>query len=226
MHITPGVVESGKIILGHGTALTALAGTAWLAVQTSRSIGWTSLIARSLLASLLVFCCFEVLPHHPVGVSEVHLIVGTTLFLLFGPAAAAIGLASGLLIQGLFFSPFDLPQYGMNVTTLLFPLFAVSALAKKIIAAQTAYVDLSYAQTFKLSLAYQGGIVAWVAFWALYGQGASAANLREIAAFGGAYLLVIAVEPLLDLTVLAAAKSLHAQHRPALLEPRLYAAQN
>jgi len=226
MHITPGVVESGKIILGHGTALAALACTAWLAVQTSRSIGWTSLIARSLLASLLVFCCFEVLPHHPVGVSEVHLIVGTTLFLLFGPAAAAIGLASGLLIQGLFFAPFDLPQYGMNVTTLLVPLFAVSVLAKKIIAPQTAYVDLSYAQTFKLSLAYQGGIVAWVAFWALYGQGASATNLREIAAFGGAYLLVIAVEPLLDLAVLAAAKSLHAQHRPALLEPRLYATQN
>jgi hypothetical protein len=27
--------------------------------------------------------------------------------------------AGGRLVQGLFFAPFDLPQYGMNVTTLL-----------------------------------------------------------------------------------------------------------
>ena len=41
-----------------------------------------------------------VLPHFPVGVSEVHFILGSTLFLLFGAAPAAIGLALGLLIQG------------------------------------------------------------------------------------------------------------------------------
>jgi hypothetical protein len=112
----------------------------------------------------------------------------------------------------------------MNVTTLLVPLFAVSALARKIIVPQTAYVDLSYAQTFKLSLAYQGGIVAWVAFWAIYGQGVSASNLSEIASFGGAYLLVLTVEPLLDLAVLAAVKARHGLRNSSLLEPRLYAA--
>ena len=53
-----------------------------------------------------------------------HLILGSTLLLLFGAGAAAIGLAVGLLIQGLFFAQFDLPQYGMNVTTLLLPLGA------------------------------------------------------------------------------------------------------
>ncbi len=41
----------------------------------------------------------------PVGVSEVHLILGTTLFLMLGAAPAAIGLAAGLLVQGLFFAP-------------------------------------------------------------------------------------------------------------------------
>ena len=65
-----------------------------------------------------MFCFFEVLPHHPVGVSEVHLILGSTLLLLFGAGATAIGLAAGLLLQGLLFAQFDLPQYGMNVTTL------------------------------------------------------------------------------------------------------------
>ncbi len=29
-----------------------------------------------------------------------------------------VGLALGLLIQGLLFAPFDLPQYGINVTNL------------------------------------------------------------------------------------------------------------
>ena len=40
-----------------------------------------------------MFSFFEVLPHAPVGVSEVHLILGSTLFLILGAAPAAIGLA-------------------------------------------------------------------------------------------------------------------------------------
>ena len=59
-----------------------------------------------------MFVVFEILPHWPVGVSEVHLILGSTLFLVVGAAPAAIGLAAGLLFQGLFFAPFDLPQFG------------------------------------------------------------------------------------------------------------------
>lgn len=222
MHIEPGVVEGAKIYLSYGTAALALAGGAWLARDGLRRQGAAALAGRSLLATLLVFCCFEVLPHHPVGVSEVHLILGTTLFLLFGPAAAAIGLAAGLLLQGVFFAPFDLPQYGMNVTTLLVPLFGVAALARRIIAPRTPYVELRYAQALQLSLAYQGGIVAWVGFWALYGQGAGAANLAQIASFGAAYLSVVLIEPLLDLAVLAAAKALHGLRRSPLLERRLY----
>lgn len=225
MHIEPGVVEGAKIVLSYGTAAAALATTAWLAWRSARAQGGGALAARSLLAAVLVFCFFEVLPHHPVGVSEVHLILGSTLFLLLGPAAAAIGLALGLLAQGLFFAPGDLPQYGMNVTTLLVPLFAVEALAKRIIAPHTPYVDLRYGQALKLSLAYQGGIVAWVAFWALYGHGLGADNLADIAAFGGAYLLVIVLEPLVDLAVLAAAKTLHGLGGTRLLTPRLFAAE-
>jgi ABC-type Co2+ transport system permease subunit len=223
MHIEPGVVDGAKIFLSYGTAAVAFAGATWFVKDAVRRDGYLPLIGRSFIAALLVFCCFEVLPHHAVGVSEVHLIVGTTLFLLFGPAAAALGLTGGLLAQGLFFAPSDLPQYGMNVTTLLVPLFGITILAKKIIAPDTPYVDLTYAQTFKLSVAYQGGIVAWVAFWALYGHGLTAENLSEIASFGGAYLLVVTVEPLIDLGVLAIAKALHGLRNSPLLERRLYA---
>jgi hypothetical protein len=79
-----------------------------------------------------------------VGVSEVHLILGSTLFLIFGLAPAGIGLLSGLLIQGLFFAPFDLPNYSINVTTLLVPLFAMAVLARKMIPENMAYKDLKY----------------------------------------------------------------------------------
>lgn len=222
MHIEPGVVDGAKIILSYGTAAASLGATTWMALRAVRERGAAILLLRSLIAAAAVFCSFEVLPHHPVGVSEVHLILGTTLFLLLGQSAAAIGLALGLLTQSLFFAPADLPQYGMNVTTLLVPLFAMAALARRIVAPHTPYVDLSYAQTFKLSLAYQGGIVAWVGFWALYGHGFAADNLANIASFSGAYLLVILVEPLVDLGVLAAAKAMRTLRSAPLLEQRLY----
>lgn len=174
MHIEPGVVEGAKIFLSYATAVAGLGLTVKLARDSIRDNGGALALAlRSLIASVLVFGFFEVLPHHPVGVSEVHLIPGSTLLLLFGAGAAAIGLAVGLLIQGLFFAQFDLPQYGMNVTTLLLPLWGIHLLAKRIIPARTAYVDTRYRQALALSTAYQGGIVAWVAFWAFYGHGFS-----------------------------------------------------
>ena len=221
MHIEPGLVTGAKALLGAATATTAGLFTLKLAATAIREQGIASLAVRSVIATAAVFTFFEVLPHHPVGVSEVHFILGSTLYLLFGAAPAAIGLALGLLIQGLFFAPFDLPQYGMNVTTLLVPLFALQALAAKVIPTKMAYVDLQYRQALMLSTAYQGGIVAWVAFWAIYGQGFGAANLAAIGSFGFSYMLVILVEPLIDLGVLAVAKLGRAS---SLTTPRLHTA--
>ncbi|HQS09343.1 MAG TPA: energy-coupling factor ABC transporter permease, partial [Xanthobacteraceae bacterium] len=171
MHIEPGLVDSGKIWLSYVTAAGAGGYAVKLAYEAVRERGILSFLSRSVIASALVFSFFEVLPHYPVGVSEVHLILGSTLFLIFGMAPAAIGLAAGLLVQGIFFAPFDLPQFGMNVTTLLVPLFALQVVAQKIIAPNTPYVELRYRQALALSTTYQAGIVGWVAFWALYGQG-------------------------------------------------------
>ena len=222
MHIEPGLVDASKIFLSYATGAAALGYSARLALDMLRKEGAGALLLRSLVATALVFASFEILPHHPVGVSEVHLILGTTLLLMLGAAPAAIGLAAGLLVQSLFFAPQDLPQYGMNVTTLLVPLFATAALARRIIPRATAYVDLTYTQTLKLSLAYQGGIVAWVAFWALYGQGVGADNLSNVFSFSAAYMLVVVLEPLVDLGVLAAAKALHQLKGSMAVDKRLY----
>ncbi|MFH1558187.1 MAG: energy-coupling factor ABC transporter permease [Pseudomonadota bacterium] len=224
MHIEPGLVDSGKIWLSYVTAAGAGGYAVKLAYEAVRERGILSFLSRSVIASALVFSFFEVLPHYPVGVSEVHLILGSTLFLIFGMAPAAIGLAAGLLVQGIFFAPFDLPQFGMNVTTLLVPLFALQVVAQKIIAPNTPYVELRYRQALALSTTYQAGIVGWVAFWALYGQGFAADNVAAISTFGGAYMLVIIIEPLADLAVLGTAKALSRLRGSMLLERRLYEA--
>lgn len=203
MHIEPGIVEGSKIALGYltagGAGLYALRAT-WKAVIER---GFFSVAGRGLAATALVLGFFQVLPHYPVGVSEVHLIFGSTLLLMFGVAPAALGLASGLLIQGLLFAPVDLPQYGMNVTTLLVPLIGLHYVARRLIAPNTPYVDLGYRQALALSTTYQAGIVTWVGFWAFSGQGFSAQTAASVAAFGAAYLAVILLEPLVDLAVLS-----------------------
>ena len=162
MHIEPGIVTGAKLVLSYATGIAAGGVALKLAVETVREQGIMSFAARTLATTGLVFGFFEILPHCPVGVSEVHFILGSTLFLLFGAAPAAFGLAFGLLFQGIFFEPPDLPQFGMNVTTLLVPLFGIQAIAARIIARNTAYVDLGYRQALALSTTYQAGVIAWV----------------------------------------------------------------
>lgn len=223
MHIEPGIVEGSKIALSYATAAGALGLTTKMVYDTLKNdCGLASFAVRSVITSALVFCFFQILPHHPVGVSEVHLILGSTLFLMFGAGPAAIGLALGLLAQGLLFAPMDLPQYGMNMTSLLAPLYAMSLIAKRIIPAATAYKDVTYKQALALSTAYQGGIVVWVAFWAFYGQGFGVENLAMVGSFGLAYMAVILIEPLADLGILAIAKNISGLTGSALFNNRLH----
>ncbi|MCU7934168.1 MAG: energy-coupling factor ABC transporter permease [Candidatus Thiodiazotropha sp. (ex Dulcina madagascariensis)] len=224
MHIEPGVVDGAKIALSYVTAVGAVGYAAKLALSTVKHDGVAPLAVRGMIATVLVFCFFQVLPHYPVGVSEVHFILGATLFLIFGAGPAAIGLALGLLAQGLFFAPTDLPQYGMNVTSLLVPLLLVDAMARRLIPRKTAYKDIKYHQALAMSTAYQGGVIAWVAFWAFYGNGFGAENLAQVGSFSAAYALVIVVEPVLDLAILAMAKSLHQLKDSKVFHPRLYRA--
>ena len=222
MHIEVGIVQEAKMVLSYGTALAAFG---YLGTQLWTEIKGGQLLSvglKSLLSSLFVLMFFEVLPHYPIGVSEVHLILGSTLFLLFGLVPAGIGLAVGLLLQGLFFAPFDLPNYSINVTTLLAPLFVMAVLAKRLIPDNVAYKDLAYTQVLKLSLAYQGGIVTWVAFWAIYGQGMVSSNVVAISSFAVAYMTIVLLEPLIDLAILAGAKSCANLKDSRILNYRLY----
>jgi ABC-type Co2+ transport system permease subunit len=207
MHIEAGVVDGAKMMLSYGTGAAVIGASAKFAWDNIKENGLVSFIIKSLIATVIVFSCFEVLPHYPIGVSEVHLILGTTIFLVFGLAPAAVGLTLGLLIQGLFFAQFDLPQYGINVTTLLASMFALDFAAKKIIPNGVAYKDISYAQLLKLSVVWEGSIVSWVAFWAFYGQGFGAENIQNVLSFGSAYMGVIIIEPVVDMAVLAAVKA-------------------
>ncbi|AXX92509.1 cobalt transporter [Malaciobacter molluscorum LMG 25693] len=222
MHIEPGIVQGAKIVLSYGTAAISFGFAAKFALDNIKKSGILPFVVKSLITTMLVFVFFEVFPHHAIGVSEVHLILGSTLFLIFGIAPTAFGLAFGLLIQGLFFAQFDLPQYGMNVTTLLMPLFAMSYVSSRIIPKNIAYKDIKYFDALKLSTMYQGGIVTWVAFWALYGQGFAVENLTSVLSFGAAYMSVIILEPLIDLAVLAGAKTLNSLKSSAYVEARLY----
>ena len=223
MHIEPGIVDTPKMVLAYGTAAAVAGYSIKLISNDLKTHSIPSFIARAGLAIIAVFMFFEVLPRFPVGISEVHFILGTTLLLLLGTGPAAVGLAGGLLLQGAFFAPSDIPMYFVNVTTLLFPLFLIDAIAKRVIPRHKPYVDLSYHEAFKMSLAYQGGIIAWVAFWALYGQGIGTANLSAVGIFGVAYLIVIIIEPIADLAILAAAKTLRSlEQRGLFTQRRLY----
>ncbi len=222
MHIEPGVVDGAKMAFAYGSAAAAAGYSLKLAADEIKNRNIASFGVRTGLATLAVLTFFEILPHFPVGVSEVHFILGTTILLVLGAAPAAFGLAAGLAIQGMLFAPTDLPMYFVNLTTLLVPLFAVHALAKRIVPAGKAYVDLDYTEVLKLSGVYQGGIVAWVAFWAFYGQGFGAENFGAVMSFGAAYLIVIAIEPLADLAVLATAKALRGRGPDMAVSRRLY----
>ncbi|WP_415403893.1 energy-coupling factor ABC transporter permease [Tateyamaria sp. SN3-11] len=222
MHIEPGVVDGAKMAFAYGTAAAAAGYSLKLAANDLKFANIPAFAVRAVLATLGTFVFFEVMPHFSAGISEVHFILGTTLFLLLGAGAAAFGLTMGLLLQGTFFAPTDLPMFAVNMTTLLFPLFALHALAKRIVPDARAYVDLDFAQVLKMSAVYQGGIIAWVAFWAIYGQGVGAENMQSVLAFGGAYMLVILIEPVADLAVLAAAKGLRRWKDSDLFSHRLF----
>ena len=206
MHIESGIVVGTKMLLSYGTTAVVLGVSAKLAIENIKENNILSFILKSIISTIIVFFCFEVLPHQAVGVSEVHLILGTTIFLIFGIAPAIMGLAIGLLIKGMFFAQFDLPQYGINVTTLLASMLLLQVVSKKIIPVGMAYKDISYPQMLQMSALWQGSIVTWVAFWALYGQGFSTENIMSVSSFSIAYMGVVLIEPIVDLAILTTVK--------------------
>ena len=227
MHIEPGVVNGAKIGLSYLTGAAAIAIGLKLLIQ--RMFNNTSVLltaVRCLITTVFVFSFFEILPQYPLGVSEVHFIFGATLFLFFGAGATAFGLVTGLSLQGLLLAPSDLPQLYINISTLLFPLFAVSYISKKIIPANIAYTDLKYRHVISLTGIYQGGIILWVAFWCFYGQGFNQETFYNVGIFSLAYSTVIGIECLLDVGLLATLKSYNKRSLPSVFNQRLISAKD
>ena len=222
MHIEPGVVNGAKIGLSYLTGAAAIAlGLKLLIQQMFNNTSVLLTAVRCLITTIFVFSFFEVLPQYPLGVSEVHFIFGATLFLFFGVGATAFGLVAGLSLQGLLLAPSDLPQLYINISTLLFPLFAVSYISKKIIQANISYTDLKYRQVISLTGIYQGGIILWVAFWCFYGQGFNQETFYNVGIFSLAYSTVIGIECLLDVGLLATFKSYKKRSLPSVFNQRL-----
>ena len=222
MHIEPGVVNGAKIGLSYLTGAAAIAlGLKSLIQRMFNSTSVLVTAVRCLITTIFVFSFFEVLPQYPLGVSEVHFIFGATLFLFFGAGATAFGLVAGLSLQGILLAPADLPQLYINISTLLFPLFAVSYISKKIIPANIAYTDLQYRQVISLTGIYQGGIILWVAFWCFYGQGFNKETFYNVGIFSLAYSTVIGIECLLDVGLLATLKSYKKRSLPFVFNQRL-----
>lgn len=222
MHIEPGIVSGAKMALAFATSAGVGALAAKSVYEELKNSNVVNFALRSVVAAVLAFVFFEVLPHFSAGVSEVHFIFGTTLFLLLGVAPAALGLIAALLFQGMFVSPSDLSMYFVNVTTLLAPLFVMAAVARQVLPKNTAYADLGYGDVLKLSAVFQGGVIAWVGFWVFYGQGVAATNFTAISAFAGAYLIVVVVEPIVDVAALAVAKTLRNSSWTSFFTPRLF----
>ncbi|MEM7158160.1 MAG: energy-coupling factor ABC transporter permease [Myxococcota bacterium] len=232
MHIEPGVLDATKILLSYGTSTAAVLYGANLLRKEIREdaagpiAGSLTLGLRSAVATLGTLVFFELLPHFPVGPSEVHFIFGTMLLLFLGAGASTVGLSLGLLLQALFLSPTDFPQFGANLTSLLVPLFATAALARRVTGGRR-YVDLRYGDALKLSLSYQAGVVGWVAFWVMYGQGVTALSISSVATFAVAYAPVALLEPLVDVAALGIAKRFQGRSggtdgRGSLFVPRLF----
>ena len=222
MHIEPGVVNGAKIGLSYLTGAAALGIV--LKFFIKRAFNNPSVLitaVRFLITTIFVFSFFEVLPQYPLGVSEVHFIFGATLFLFFGVGATAFGLVAGLSLQGLLLAPSDLPQLYINISTLLFPLYAVSYISKKIIPADIAYTYLKYTHVISLAGIYQGGIILWVAFWCFYGQGFNQETFYNVGVFSLAYSTVIGIECLLDVGLLATFKSYKKRSLPSVFNQRL-----
>ncbi|MGY3404058.1 hypothetical protein ACVWZV_000171 [Bradyrhizobium sp. GM5.1] len=152
MHIEPGIVTGAKFVLSCATGIAMGCVVAKLVVEAIHERRALSFAVQAIAATGLVFTLFEFLPHFAVWASEVHLVLGSTLFLLFGAAPAALGLALGLLLQSVLFVPTDLPQYRMNVTTPLIPLFAIKALAKRLIPSRLPIAICSTARRFRSRL--------------------------------------------------------------------------
>lgn len=191
MHIEPGLIAPAKLTLA-----AAVAGPLLLA-YLPQVLKQPALLLRTLLAALF-FSLFMQAFHMKAGPSELHFLGAMPLYLSFGFVPTLLGLALGLLLQGLIFEPQDLVHLAVNSLSLMLPLMAVHyGVAQRLVHGER---PITVKTLLQLDSAYYGGVIAMVGFWLAIGQGET--SVAEWARFAVAYAPVVLLEPLVTLGTL------------------------
>jgi len=190
MHIEPGLIAQFKVMLANASAL------GMMAYYAKDLIKQPADMVRTLVAALF-FSLFMQSFHVPVGPSELHFVGAMVMYFTLGFLPTLLGFALGLLLQGLFFEPMDLPHLAVNALTLIVPLIAVHyTLGRKLRhkLSNTANDNkLNWQTILKLDAMYYSGVTAMVGFWLLIANVTT--PFATWAAFATSYLTIIAVEP-------------------------------
>ena len=186
MHIEPGSSKSQDLlsyVTGFGASGLYALRAAWQLVEGAGFMPCGAQPGDDRAGALMFF---EVLPHRPVGVSEVHLIPRTTLFLLFVHGAGSDRVGRRPAAARVVLRTLDPPQYGMNIRHAAGAAIQAAILSPTGSSPRTPLRSVAVPATLALSDHLSGGVVTWAGFWALYGQGFTGQTVQSIAAFGAA----------------------------------------
>lgn len=189
MHIEPGYIAQSKIVLAD------VAASGLLLAYAKELIKRPGDIIRSLLASVF-FTLFMQSFHYTIGPSELHFVGAMAMYLTLGFIPTLIGFAGGLLLQGLVFSPWDLPQLAVNSLSLILPLLTVHYTIGRQLREQGS--TLNWRQIVKMDAMYYSGVTLMVGFWLLVSDVAT--PFAAWAAFASSYVLLVLVEPVVTYT--------------------------
>ncbi|MBF0181374.1 MAG: energy-coupling factor ABC transporter permease [Magnetococcales bacterium] len=189
MHIEPGILPAGKILLANLTAV-AILGRHFAGLLRSPTAPLRTLLAAGF------FSLFMEAFHLPVGPSELHFVGAMAIYLTLGYLPTLFGFALGLTLQGWLFEPGDLIHLAINGLSLIVPLMAVHhTMGQRLITGST---PLSWRAILRLDGCYYAGVTAMVGFWLLLGEVET--PLVAWATFAASYLGVVLLEPVVTMT--------------------------
>lgn len=192
MHIEPGYISQAKVMLANVTALSVVGYYARDLLKQPADI------VRALIAALF-FSLFMQSFHMQVGPSELHFVGAMAIYLTLGFVPTLFGFAAGLLLQGVLFTPTDLPHLAVNSLSLMLPLIAVHYTVGRKLRDAVNGQQVSWGAILKLDAVYYSGVTTMVGFWLLAADVAT--PFAAWASFASAYLAIVAVEPLFTFAV-------------------------
>lgn len=185
MHIEPGFIAQAKIVLANVAASGVLLAYAKELIKAPADI------IRTVLAAIF-FTLFMQSFHVNVGPSELHFVGAMAMYLTLGFVPTLIGFAAGLLLQGLVFTPTDLPHLAVNSLSLIMPLLAVHYTIGRKLREQA--TTLNWQQIVKMDAMYYSGVAGMVGFWLLAADVAT--PFAAWATFASSYALIVIAEPI------------------------------